>query len=307
VPVILLSPHIALTFLLGDVVRPIEELTLIMVSLGTIDGLSDNDDRGLESTLSCIRPKSLDTPYVPDTVAYGTMFNIQSRTQAINIITMEVIANPTGEEMDVEIYTKLGSYVGAENDEAQWVKVCHTTVIPAREGRGTLIPESDFDSFTMNPNELRAFYVTLRTSDLRYRRGDGIADGLTVASDGFLDLKLGIGLSGYGFGSAVFESRMFAGVFHYNYSTNCQAPSSLQQVAYSFNVRPKDISLTQSEINAELSRLVKESVDSILGSDLKYYQDAFDVKIQSVETFPSITADQGEIGEESSSVFSIKS
>ena len=255
-------------------------------SINTMSGIED----GRRLVNGCAQSQSLQTPYEADTVVYGTMFTVQTHADPISILTMEISASPLEAAMDVEVYTKLGDYKGAENDPLQWTKIVDTSVNPGREGRGTIIPKNVFESFTMNKNELRAFFVSLKTSDLRYKRADDIASGQTYVSDGYLSVNAGVGLADYGFGDQIFPSRLFNGIFYYAYATDCNAPSSKLLVTYSFHARPKGGARSRSEIIEEMNKLVGDAVQDVIDSEsMSNLRDEHKIGLESIDTVTSIS------------------
>lgn len=255
--------------------------------------ISNTGQATLESRIladDCIRTKRLQTPFEADTVVYGTMFTVQTSTDSITMLSMEISANPIGTEMDVEIYTKLGNYIGAESDPSQWEKIVDTSLTPAREGRGTTIPEDQFKKFTMEKNELRAFFVSLKTSDLRYKSGtDDIEAGQPFVSDGYVSVNSGIGIAEYGFSNQIFPSRLFSGIFYYSHVADCSAPSSKVLVTYSFHAQPKGGAiLTRAEVINALNSLVDDAVNDLLNSELSSSRDEYMIAVASVSSTTSL-------------------
>lgn len=236
----------------------------------------------------CVHATSLQTPLEADTVVYGTMFTVTTLADPIEMLTMEIYANPIGAAMDVEIYTKFGDFTGAENDPSQWKQIVNTTLVPAREGHGTIIPTTEFRSIKMNENEIHAFFVTLKTSDLRYKRGaDSMPLGQAFVSDGYLSINSGIGISEYGFSTNIFPSRLFSGIFHYTHPSDCSEPASKLLITYSFHARPKGgtgASMTNAQIIDAINSLVESSVTDLLNSGLSAVRDEYRVTVESVDS-----------------------
>jgi hypothetical protein len=250
--------------------------------------------RHLQGQNGCVSSRSLQSPIEADTVVIGTMFTVKTFDDPINLLTMEITANPIGTSMDVEIYTKLGDYQGAENDPTQWEKVVDTAVTPAHEGRGTLIPQEDFANFTMNPHELHSFFVSLKTSDLRYKSDDNFGRGQQFVSDGYLSVNAGIGLPNYGFGTEFFPSRLFCGIFHYTYATDCKAPTSKASVSYSFHVELKGNGASESEMIDEMNSLVGTSIQSIL-DNMATLRDEHVIRVERIDTAAVSESEQGRL------------
>jgi hypothetical protein len=239
----------------------------------------------------CVQAKSLQTPFDADTVVYGTMFTVTTHADPIEMLTMEISANPIGAGMDIEIYTKIGDFTGAENDPSQWKQIVNTTLVPAREGHGTIIPTTEFKSIKMNENEIHAFLVTLKTSDLRYKRSaDNMNLGQAFVSDAYLSINSGIGISQYGFSSNIFPSRLFTGIFHYTHPSDCSDPTSKLLITYSFHARPKgSTSMSKAQIIEEINSQVDRSVNDLLNSGLSTVRDEYNVTVVSVDSVAATT------------------
>jgi hypothetical protein len=243
----------------------------------------------------CERTSSLTTSFHADTVAVGTMFTVKTHNDPISILTMEISANPvniTG--MDVEIYTKVGNFTGFENNATAWQLVTKTNVIPAREGRGTLIPEDSFIPVNMTAGELRSFYVTLKTSDLRYTRAKDISDGEPFSTDGYLSVNVGVGLSEYHFSKSLFKGRLFNGIFHYTHLTNCDEPIEMVVIPLKFSVRPQT-EVRIADVIDQFNDLVKGSLQIILDTIMVDMKDKHSLKIDNVQS-KSITDAKGLFG-----------
>lgn len=233
----------------------------------------------------CERTASLTTSFKADTVAVGTMFTVQTHDDPISIITMEVSANPVNEDgMDIEIYTKAGNYIGFEKRMSEWDLVTKTVVIPAREGRGTLIPDDAFSDVKMAAGELRSFYVTLKTSDLRYSRSNQNATDEPVSTDGFLSVYPGVGLADYKFNSdRFFDGRFFNGIFHYNHFTDCDEPSAKAYITLKFHVQPHEKTLVKELIN-QFNIKVAASVRYLLDTSMMALRDTHSLKLVGVDS-----------------------
>jgi hypothetical protein len=213
------------------------------------------------------------------------MFTVRTHDDPISMQTMEIIANPVESIMNVKIYTKGGGFKGFENDSSKWIKIVDTSIVPApREGRGTIIPPDEFIGFTMNPNEMRSFFVSLTTSDLRYRRADEFETGQPFVSDGYLSVNVGVGLAGQGFGSRIFPSRMFIGIFHYNRVADCNAPTSKTLLTYTFHVQPKAKVASKAEMTNEVEQRVGDALRDILRSDLSDLSNDHAISINRIDT-----------------------
>jgi hypothetical protein len=239
----------------------------------------------------CIRTSSLGTPMDADTQAFGTMFTVESQADAMQIIAMEIHAvSPANQtdDMSVEVYTRLGDYSAVVNAPNMWTKIVDTTVAPGRQGRGILIPESDFKKVTMQSGELRSFYVTLKESNLRYT-STNVTAGTEISSDGMLQVNVGVGLSQYGFQLPVFPGRTFNGRFYYTHVTDCQLPRIKTPVVYTVHVRSRpQMNRRRVDLQAALNDLTKTTMETIIqGIVLKDLRDKCALSLDDIDTMSS--------------------
>ena len=143
----------------------------------------------------------------------GIMFDVRATSQ-LTIRRFDINLQPQTDT--VEIYTRFGSHVGAENAATSWTRVGRATVTSVAAYVPTAIPISL--AMPMQPGETRAFYITTITSgvpDVIYSDTTGGTPGVTVvaAADG-LTLLSGTGKA-YPFGAS-FVPRSFNGTIHYD-------------------------------------------------------------------------------------------
>ena len=133
----------------------------------------------------------------------------------------------------------------------------------------------------MKPTGLRSFFVSLKTSDLRYKRDEGSAEpGHSIVSDAYLSINTGVGLAEYGFSNQIFPSRLFSGIIYYSHQSDCEAPNSQDLVTFSFYTRENGSS--HNELIDELSSLVTGAIESLLDSQLSGIRDENKVKVDAV-------------------------
>jgi len=136
---------------------------------------------------------------------------------AINDVEIQGISHihtNTLDMVDVEVYTKTGTYRGSERDESAWTLIATASVKGSGKGQRTLLPADLFDApITVNAGETQAFYVTLTTAQMRYSDGDEL--GAVYASSADLQILQGAGVV-YPFGNGsssagVWEPRIWNG------------------------------------------------------------------------------------------------
>jgi hypothetical protein len=226
------------------------------------------DERRLQEGQHCEQTSSLLTTFVSDTQAYGVMFTVRGKEETLLIETLELssvfLANQR--EIHVMVYTKEGGYQNFQDDPSAWVKIADTNITPAKEGHGTLIPARQFHPVQVDPYNVRAFYVTLDTTDLRYSNAPGRPVGSVYAQDEFLQVQVGAGLLEYPFSGRIFEPRVFCGTVHYKRIVDCDvAAIAASKVAYSFLVQHDNMS--DNVVISQVNAIVQGSINALLSTD----------------------------------------
>ena len=131
----------------------------------------------------------------------------------VEILGISHIHTNTLDMVDVEVYTKVGSYLGYETDESAWTLITTVSVKGSGKGQRTLLPEDLFDTpVTVNAGETQAFYITLTTAQMRYSDGDDL--GAVYADDANLKILQGAGVV-YPY-RATYEPRVWNGGLIYS-------------------------------------------------------------------------------------------
>ena len=102
--------------------------------------------------------------------SYGNMFDIKTLGGEISIYAMDIYVDVM-KFVNYEIYTKPNSF---KDDNGKlslqpWTLVKKGYLMEAGRHEATPIRDFSLGNLTMAPNEVRAFYLTLDSSDLRYR------------------------------------------------------------------------------------------------------------------------------------------
>jgi len=102
-------------------------------------------------------------PYV------GIMFQFRTKNQPIDIRTLELdIRFNDLTDHSIEVYTSKGSFGFIVNQPQAWDVVAATEIVPNPSGVGAIIPVNDFRTVSMEAEELRSFYVTMKGPWLDY-------------------------------------------------------------------------------------------------------------------------------------------
>lgn len=238
----------------------------------------------------CEQSSSLGTTLVSDTQAYGVMFSVRAKQEPLLVETLELssVYVAGDREIHVEIFTKEGGYKSFEANPDAWVKIADTSLHPAKEGHGTLIPKRSFHPVEVKPYTERAFYVTLDTTDLRYANAPGSPMGSIYAQDENLQVHVGAGLLEYPFSNRIFEPRVFCGIIHYKKLVDCDNMAVMtSKVSYAFIVQHDGLS--PNVVTSQVNSIVRGSIVSLLGSDLNLmnYKTSASLALESVDTIVS--------------------
>lgn len=149
--------------------------------------------------------------------SYGNMFDVKAvREVTVTHMAIHARYGPSDPAMDIEVYTKKGTFIGSEYGAASWTKICCSEKITgAGLAKRTMLPKSAFSSdVTIAEGEIQAFYVTGKQADIRYSKGTGFVGDIL---NGNLDIQIlnGNGIGFYPFGGHV-ENRPWNGIIFYD-------------------------------------------------------------------------------------------
>ena len=94
------------------------------------------------------------------------MFEIVAKNN-ITISNLGIHTYVTEFMLNVQIYTRVGSYRGVENDITQWILVTNTTVQGQDVGTPTMLAEAFDPPILIRQNQRQSFYVTTNGPWLR--------------------------------------------------------------------------------------------------------------------------------------------
>ena len=121
--------------------------------------------------LITVTERIISTPFDGKHRQSGNMFNVHAK-RGIVIKALETHIFAEEEMIEIEVWTRTGSYQAQESDSFRWTRIVSTTVFSMGRGYKTLIPESAFQtSIIMKEGEVRAFYVTTKTNNCIYSIG----------------------------------------------------------------------------------------------------------------------------------------
>jgi hypothetical protein len=219
-------------------------------------------------TGQCDVNTALNTTYNPNpaVIPYvGIMFSIFSR-KPFEILTMELdirFGNSTDLDLSVEVYTYKGRYEIIFDDPSVWTLIANTTLVPAPEGTGAIIPVGDFDTVSMGKLERRSFYITMKSAIMDYNVAALAKTDEIALQNPDMDLLVGVGFSEYKFPEAIdtLVDPQFTGVLHYTKKSTCGEVSST--VDYEFILDEQ----LRIETLGDLTTLIDAAVADIMLQD----------------------------------------
>lgn len=155
---------------------------------------------------------SLASSYTSNNGGVGVMFNVTAtNTVTILCYDLNLVLGTTG---SYEVYYKPGSYIGSENNAANWILIGSNPSVPC-VGFDYPSPLNIPINIVIPAGQTYAFYITSNStataSGVRYTNGTGYAN---IASDPNLTIAGGVGKA-YPF-LATFANRHFNGTVHYS-------------------------------------------------------------------------------------------
>lgn len=144
------------------------------------------EDRSLQSTCDTLSTALVDSPIG----SYGNMFNVRTKDGAVTVTGLEFYTdlNAANGEVSYILYSKSGTFQGAEGDLSRWTREASGTVTGRGANEPTPIPNKL--ALGLGERSSRSFYITLTSQDLRYGYGSGErADQVVYAQNSDIQSK----------------------------------------------------------------------------------------------------------------------
>jgi hypothetical protein len=179
--------------------------------------------------------QSLTTTFAGGNDFAGNMFNVTLGASALRFTGMDVHIGQTqgppgggaGTSAQITLYTRIGSYVGFENNAAGWTSRGTYNVTAAGNGSPTFVNFTDFDLLAGGTT---GFYVTI--SDYNLARNTLIySNGNNSYSNADLTINTGIAKGDPDFTGLTFTSRTWNGTLYYTPATVVPEPSTYALLA----------------------------------------------------------------------------
>jgi len=139
---------------------------------------------------------SLETTFGGGIGGQGVMFDIRTKSEAVQIRSLTFHAHNETDQCNVKVFTKKGTHRNFEEKSTAWTNVVNI-VMRCEDGRETIITSSMFDSslsdeLTIEADSTRAFYIDSHNA-LRYTKTDHRDEVYT--EDKYVQVLEGTGLS----------------------------------------------------------------------------------------------------------------
>jgi len=151
------------------------------------------------------------TSFDSSTTSAGNMFDITTKDNDIEIREIGINTYKRS-DVNIQIWTKEGSYQSYDKDLAAWTKVADLTVKGQGLDEPTMIQAGSFEPIAIRRNSRQAFYITSDGPNIRYSNGS--SEGKEFGSNSDLVLYEGVGKR-VPITAATMSPRVWNGVFKY--------------------------------------------------------------------------------------------
>jgi len=175
--------------------------------------------------------KKLVTTYKGGNASFGAMFVVKAGIEAIKILTIDFHTTATN-SLNVQIWTRLGGYLGYETKPLAWRKVASVQVQGQGQNSPTRVPEEDFSSVNVWPRSSQAFYISLDEPTLQYTNGDKLLEDMNMFTNPYFQFEVGVGMGDTTpFGNVIYPDRCFNGDLWYKVAQGTKLIPSKQPTA----------------------------------------------------------------------------
>ena len=153
------------------------------------------------------------TTFANDNGQAGNMFDVTVFGNPLTVTGLDL--NLDSGTYNVEVYSKIGTYVGSETNIGDWtLRSTNNGVVSSGAGLPTFVDISDF---LLSSASVNGFYITLVNST-----GINYTNGANIYSNADLQLNLGVGVSNPL--GATFNPRTWNGTIYYTVGAPEQVP-----------------------------------------------------------------------------------
>ena len=139
-------------------------------------------------------------------------------------------------DINIIVYSKIGSFIGSEFKPSDWIIIVNTTVTGQGYYKRTPIPMGDFTQISIPNGAIQGFYLTLDKPNLLYSNvEENLALGDVMYKSKGVRFHIGNGLQGSF--SSVYQPRLFNGAIHFYQKFDEpyeSEPASMEPTNYQF-------------------------------------------------------------------------
>ena len=169
---------------------------------------------------TALAQQTLTTTYIGGNGFHGNMFDVVAKEQ-VTLTSFD--ANLATGMHTVDVYYKVGTYVGFESNSGAWTLLGTSTVTSAGQGAPTPLEMSL--NLTIPKNARYGLYIVTRGTSMQYTDGASSSHGQVYIQDANLQIMVGAG-GGQGF-SSMFTPRVWNGTVRYNVGSSPPSISAI--------------------------------------------------------------------------------
>lgn len=224
---------------------------------------------------SCASTKSFNTTYNDNDKVRaftGIMFEMDAKTD-LEILTFELDVHlDKATDLAVEVYSRKGMFAEYENAPESWDLIANSTLVPAPEGVGAIIPNNGFVPVFIPNREKQSFYVTMKGPYLDNTVNALQRTGEFHTSTDDMKLLVGSGFTEYRFGNVDSDvNPQFAGIIHYKKTGDCSKLTDKTVVEFMFVLSTKADNNLVDSVNSAVDSTLNELMEK--NDALKQYSE----------------------------------
>jgi hypothetical protein len=209
--------------------------------------------------LDCLLTASLEAKYNGRETAAGTMFTVRP-IAPLDVLSFEFDAFELAQDLSVQVYYRKGEFSVATNDPTQWEKLADVEAQFAPDGKGAIIPASDFTAVSLEAGETYAFCLHFAQSGVfRTKPSKGLI-GEDYLSDNVLGIQVGVNLEDGPFPDKSGAASEFPGIIHYRTLLPCEQTRTTTQVELQWAVNSEP----EGDVIAALSDAVEGAISALM-------------------------------------------
>jgi hypothetical protein len=238
------------------------------------------DEVEIYGDLDCPLTASLETKYKGWVTAAGTMFTVRPMA-ALDVLSFEFDAFELAQDLSVQVYYRKGGFSGVNNYPFQWEKLADAEAQFAPDGKGAIIPASDFTAVSLEAGETYAFYLHFPQNNVFRTKPSERQIEEDYLSDNVLGIQVGVNLDDGPFPDTFAAASEFPGRIHYRTLLPCEQirTTTEMELQWAVNSEPEE------DVIAALSEAVEGAISALMISDPNLIRlDKFHMMLELMET-----------------------